>query len=352
MKRYRHLFEQVCSLDNLHLAYLKARRGKQGRRSVNLFTFHLERELISLRDELLNGTYIPGAYRQFTVYESKRRLISAAPFRDRVLHHAICNILEPIFEKTFIYDSYACRLGKGQHSALRRLREFLRNNKYVLKGDIARYFPSIDHEILLNLLARKICDDKLLDLLSLIISQSPRELDVPIWCSGDDLFAQLRPHGLPIGNQTSQFFANIYLNPFDHFVKEELREKCYLRYVDDFVILSNDKSHLHEIKEKARQFLEGLRLKLHYNKTQVSPAKDGIDWLGYRVFPTHVKVRKSNVHLFKRRLKRMMLSYSRGELNAEDVRIRIQSWLAHASHADSYNLRSYLMATTFFVREG
>ena len=162
MKRHKHLFESVCSLENLHLAYLKARRGKQKRHAVEAFTFHLESELLKLRDGLLNGTYTPGAYRQFTVYESKKRLISAAPFRDRVVHHAVCNSIEPIFEPTFIYDSYACRVGKGQHAALQRLRQFLRQNRYVLRGDVTRYFPSIDHEILLNLLARKIGDKRLL----------------------------------------------------------------------------------------------------------------------------------------------------------------------------------------------
>jgi len=350
MKRYKNLFESVCSLENLHLAYLKARRGKQTRWAVEDFTFHLEGELLQLRDELLNGTYTPGPYRQFTVYESKKRLISAAPFRDRVIHHAICNIIEPIFEATFIYDSYACRVGKGQHAALQRLRKFLQQNRYALRGDIARYFPSIDHEILFHLLARKIGDKRLLNLLATIIAHSPPEVGEPVWFPGDELFAPLRPHGLPIGNQTSQFFANVYLNPFDHFVKENLREKYYLRYVDDFAILSNDKAHLHEVKAIAKTFLTDFRLRLHENKTQVFPATNGIDWLGYRVFPNHVRIRKSNVHRFKRRLRRMQEAYRKGEMSVKEIGIRIQSWLAHAGHADSYHLRRNLMAKTVFVR--
>lgn len=352
MKRYKHLFDDVCALENLHLAYLKARKGKQGRPEVAAFTFHLESELLRLRDELRDGTYQPGPYRQFVVYEAKRRLISAAPFRDRVVHHAVCNVIEPIFEPTFIHDSYACRVGKGQHAALARLREFLRSNRYVLKGDLVRYFPSVDHKILLDLLARKIGDPRVLDLLAVIIAHSPPEAAAePVWFAGDDLLAPLRPHGLPIGNQTSQFFANVYLNPFDHFVKETLREKSYLRYVDDFVVLGNDKGRLHEVKAAAREFLAGLRLRLHERKTQVFPAKEGTDWLGYRVFPTHVRVRKSNVHRFKRRLRRMQAAYARGEMGLEEVQQRVVSWLGHAAHADSYRLRAQVMARAVFQRE-
>jgi retron-type reverse transcriptase len=377
MKRYKHLFEYICSLENLHLAYLKARRGKQDRPAVERFTFHLEGNLLRLRDELVGAgvsagpSYVPGPYRQFTVYESKRRLISAAPFRDRVVHHAICNVIEPIFDATFIYDSYACRVGKGQHAALRRLQEFLRHNRYALKGDVARFFPSIDHEILLKLLARKIGDEKLLHLLAVIITHSPEEIregeaptgwqrrTAPTVGFGRSLTfpfppisteTLLRPHGLPIGNQTSQFFANVYLNPFDHFIKETLREKYYLRYVDDFVVLSNDKAHLHKVKEEAREFLMELRLRLHENKTQVFPATQGTDWLGYRVLPTHVRVRKSNVHRFKRRLKRMQEAYAQGEMTLSEVRERLCSWLAHAAHADSYRLRQQLMVQAVFVQ--
>ncbi len=360
MKRHKHLFEEICSLENLHLAYLKARKGKQSKPAVEAFTFHLESELLKLQQGLSSETYLPGQYRQFHVYESKKRLISAAPFRDRVVHHAICNVIEPIFDTTFIYDSYACRVGKGTHAAVKRFREFLKRNRtskaarstnsYVLKCDIARYFPSIDHQILLNLLGRKIADERVMRLLSVIISHSPPEDGEPVWFPGDDLLAPLRPRGLPIGNQTSQFFANVYLNPFDHFVKETLRGKYYVRYVDDFVVLGNDKKRLHEVKEAMKEFLFGLRLRLHDNKTQVFPAKEGTDFLGYRIFPTHLRVRKSNVHRFKRRLKRLQAAYASGEITLEDVGNSIRSWLAHATHADSYQLRRQLMSQAVFKK--
>jgi retron-type reverse transcriptase len=388
MKRYKHIFEEIYSLENLHLAYLKARKGKQSKPAVEAFTFHLESELLKLQQELSSETYVPGPYRQFHVYESKKRLISAAPFRDRVVHHAICNVIEPIFEATFIYDSYACRVGKGTHAAVQRFREFLKccsgakppnNTSYVLKCDIARYFPSIDHQILLELLGRKIADERVIQLLSVIIKHSPIEKhelkllshDVramteqagtpaeaygstekhePVWFPGDDLLAPLRPHGLPIGNQTSQFFANVYLNPFDHFVKETLREKYYLRYVDDFLVLGNDKTRLHEVKVAMKEFLLGLRLRLHENKTQLFPATEGTDFLGYRIFPTHLRVRKSNVHRFKRRLKRLQTAYASGEITLGDVENSVRSWLAHATHADSYQLRRQLMSQAAFKK--
>ena len=204
---------------------------------------------------------------------------------------------------------------------------------------------------------RKIGEEKLLHLLTVIIAHSPPETDEPVWfpdhgLAGTPVLTEtpLRPHGLPIGNQTSQFFANAYLNPFDHFIKETLRENYYLRYVDDFVVLSNDKEHLHKVREAAREFLMGLRLRLHENKTQVFPDTQGTDWLGYRVFPTHVRVRKSNVHRFKRRLKRMQEAYAQGDMTLSEVGERLRSWLAHAAHADSYRLRQQLLAQATFVQ--
>ena len=351
MKRFKQLFDEVCSLETLHLAFLKARKGKRDRHEVASFTFHLDQELVRLRDELLSETYVPGPYRQFVVHESKKRLISAAPFRDRVVHHAVCHVSEPIFERSFIYDSYACRAGKGQHRAVRRFGRFLRGSRFVLKGDVRRYFPSIDHQILLKLLGRKVGDERLLRLMETIIAASPVERDEPVWFAGDDLLSPLRPHGLPIGNQTSQFFANVYLDPLDHFVKEELREHCYLRYCDDVVVLGNDTGRLHEVKAAVREFLAGLRLRLHRDKTQVFPAGQGTDFLGYRIFPTHVRVRKANVHRFKRRLRRMQRAYAGGEMPLDRVAASVRSWLAHAAHADSYRLRQVVLAGAGFVRE-
>jgi retron-type reverse transcriptase len=228
MKIYRNLFESITSFENLWLASKKAQRGKRFKDSALRFNAELEKNLLQLKQELEEQTYHCGCYRQFYVQKSKKRLISAAPYRDRVVHHALCNIIEPIFDRTFIYDSYACRQGKGTHKAVERFSSFLRNpeNNYVLKCDIRRYFPSIDHRILLQAIKRKIACPKTLDLIDIII-ESGRSLNEPkdevLYFSGDELFTPIdRAKGIPIGNLTSQFFANVYLDRFDHWMKETM----------------------------------------------------------------------------------------------------------------------------------
>ena len=224
MKRVNGLWDKVTSLWNLAWAADKAACGKRSRPNVARFLFNLENELCQLEDELRAWTYTPGGYVTFMVYEPKPRLISAAPFRDRVVHHALCRHLEQVFEPTFISDSYACRRWKGTHAALDRFTDFSRCNRYVLKCDVRKFFPSIDHQILKDLVARKIKDTGVLWLVDRIIDGSNPQEPVSAWFPGDDLFTPSeRRRGLPIGNQTRQFSANVYLNPFDHFVKEVLR---------------------------------------------------------------------------------------------------------------------------------
>jgi len=343
----------VVSFENLYIAYLRASKGKRFKPDVDRFSYNLETELIQLEKELLDGSYQPGKYHQFMIHEPKERLISAAPFRDRVLHHAIHQVIESIFDRQFIYDSYACRLGKGTHRAVRRFKEFIKHNSYVLKCDIQKYFPSIDHEILINLIGKRIKDERLMDLIIKIISSRPPEplSEEPQWFAGDDLFSSLdRPRGIPIGNLTSQFFANIYLHELDSFVKHKLREKYYIRYVDDFVVLGNDKVHLHDVKEQIRGFLQTLRLRLHPKKCNVFPVRVGTDFLGYRIYPTHSRIRKENVRRFVIRTKRLQRDYSYGRIPLDKVRSSIHSWLGHAKHADSYRLRSRLLRRFAFVR--
>jgi retron-type reverse transcriptase len=223
MKRYGNLYLQITDFGNLVLAARQAQKGKRFRENVLQFNYNLESELAKIKYELESKTYQPGRYKTFEICEPKRRLISAAPYRDRVVHHALCNIIVPIFEKTFISDSYANRLGFGTHRALYRFTNFARSNSYILQCDIKKYFPSINHEILKFLLRRKLkCQDTLWLLDTIIDSSNPQE-SVIDYFPGDDLLSPLQPNkGLPIGNLTSQFFANVYLNSLDHFVKEEL----------------------------------------------------------------------------------------------------------------------------------
>ena len=315
------------------------------------FFFDLEPNLLRLSRELKEKTYRPGRYRSFLIHDGKTRLISAAPFRDRVVHHALVAVLEPIFERCFIHDSYANRVGKGTHKAVDRFTHYSRRFKYVLKCDVRQFFPSVDHGVLSGLIRRKIKDPDVMWLVEAILAGWRHLAGGPVYFPGDDLFSPFqRPRGLPIGNLTSQFWANVYLSPLDHFVKETLGCKGYVRYMDDFVLFHNDKTRLWSWRGQIMKLLAGLRLQLHENKAQVWPVSCGTDFLGYMVFPDHRRVRRNNVVRFRRRMKQMQEEYGRGLWKPEDVTIRIQSWLAHAAHADSYGLRKKLMKGMTFSR--
>ena len=235
------MYQQVYSFENLFAAYRAARQGKRSRPEVAAFEFNAEEELFALRDELRDKAYRPGPYDSFYIHEPKRRLISAAPFRDRVVHHALCQVIEPLFERRFIHDSYANRVGKGTHRALDRCQEFARQHRYVLPFDVRQFFPSMDHAILWNVLEQVIADPEVMWLIDRILASGIGVLSEEYtmqWFPGDDLLAAARPRGLPIGNLTSQFWANCYLDPLDQFIKRELKCRAYLRYVDDSLLLS------------------------------------------------------------------------------------------------------------------
>lgn len=317
MKRIGNLWPELSSFENLYLAYRTARLGKRGQSVVQQFESRRENELAQLRDELIEGRYVPGAYRTFILHDTKPRMISASPFRDRVIHHAFCNVIEPIFERCFIHDSYASRVGKGTHSAIRRYQNFACEYQYVLKCDIRLFFPSIDHEILLAQLARKIKDPDVLALARLIIGHSNRQVAVPGLFPGDDLFTgHERRRGLPIGNQTSQFFGNVYLNALDHFIQETLHRKAYLRYVDDFVVLGDSPAELAEVRDAIEVFLRGLRLWLHPRKRVISRVEDGVRLLGFRVWPRRIELTRESVLKFRRRMRRYQRWFDDGRLTA------------------------------------
>jgi len=341
-KIHNHLYRQIISFDNLYLAYRAAARGKRGQPNVAAFEFDLEANLLQLQKELWLQTYRPGPYYNFRIYDPKPRLISAAPFRDRVVHHALVRVIEPIFERSFIADSYANRVGKGTHRALDRCQEFARRYRYVLQCDVRQFFPSIDHAVLGGILTRKIGDQDVMWLVDRILESGvgvlSEEYEIAYF-PGDDLFAAARPRGLPIGNLTSQFWANCYLNPLDHFVKRELRCKGYLRYVDDFLLFSNDKRQLWAWKREVVMFLARLRLTLHERESTVYPVTNGIPFLGFRVYPTHRRLKRANGVAFVRRLRRLQRSLAQGDVIYEEVDRRVQGWIAHAAHGDTYRLR-------------
>jgi retron-type reverse transcriptase len=256
VKTYNRLFNKIVSFENLLSAARKAQKGKRFKKATALFNLNLEKELLRLQEELNQGTYRHGGYYDFFIYDPKQRLISAAPYRDRVVHHALCNVIDPIFDRTFIFDSYACHNGKGTHKAVDRYTAFARKNKYVLKCDIKKYFYSIDHQILMAAVKRKIRCKKTLNLIREIVS-SRKDAGIIDYFAADDLFTPyLRKRTIPIGNLTSQFFANVYLNGFDHFVKQQLKCRHYIRYVDDFVALGNSKAQLYKIKARMQEYLD------------------------------------------------------------------------------------------------
>ncbi len=302
------------------MAYMQARKHKQYRSCILKFSRSLEENILLLQSDLYTDNYTHGTYREFIVHDSKKRTIKAAPFRDRVVHHAVCNVIEPLFERTFMYDSYACRKGKGTHSAIKRLRCFIQSlttkirgeseeKIFCLKCDIKKYFDSVDHTILLSLLSKQINNIRVMKVCEIIIRSVP--------------------FGIPIGNLTSQLFANIYLNELDQYIKRVLREKYYIRYMDDFIILGTDRKKLEHIKERIRSFLyTTLKLILHPNKSTVfSLMPNGIDFLGYRVFTHHIELRRSTVRRWKKKFKK---------LPPESQQEAIRNWRGYTKHAWSW----------------
>jgi len=353
MKTYKHLYPTVVSFENLYLAYKGAARGKRGQPNVAAFDLNLEDNLFQLQRELQARTYCPAAYYSFYIHDPKHRLVSAALFRDRVVHHALVRVIEPIFERSFIADSYANRTGKGTHRALDRAQFFARRYRYVLQCDVRQFFPSVDHTVLRGILARKLADRDAMWLVDRIVDSGVGVLSEAydmVWFPGDDLWAAGLPRGLPIGNLTSQFWANCYLNPFDHFVKRVLRCKGYVRYVDDMLLFSDDKAQLWAWKRAVRDFLAGLRLALHERESTVYPVSNGIPFLGFRVYPTHRRLKRPNGLAFARRLRRSCAAVARGEMTHEELGRRVQGWIAHAAHGDTYRLRRSLLSAALIPR--
>jgi retron-type reverse transcriptase len=260
------------------------------------------------------------------------------------VHHALMNVLGPVLERGMIFDSYANRAGKGTHAALDRFTHFARRNRYLLHGDIRLYFPSIDHEILKRLLERRVKCGPTLELAARIIDGSNPQVDAVAYFPGDDLFTpHERRRGLPIGNLTSQWLANFYLDGLDHFVQERLRPRGYLRYVDDFVLFADDKRSLHAARDSISRHLEGLRLRLHETKTFVAPARAGCRFLGFVVTPWVRKLRAENVRAFRRRLR--AAGWRPGDAMEPDGELgrSVSAWVAHAAHGSTWRLRRRLL---------
>ncbi|MCO5189471.1 MAG: reverse transcriptase domain-containing protein [Anaerolineae bacterium] len=345
MKTYRHLYPQLCSWENLYRAWRKARKGKRGKPAAATFEFDLETNLVTLHRDLIAKQYQPGAYHSFYIHEPKRRLISAAPFRDRVVHHALCNVIEPIFERSFIYDSYANRVGKGTHRALDRCQQYSRRFRYYLQCDVQQFFPAIDHTILRDILARKIADPDVMWLIDQILLSGRGVLSEQYamrWFAGDDLLAVHRPRGLPIGNLTSQFWANCYLNELDHFIKRELGCRGLVRYVDDFILFHDEKGALWMWRDQIETKLAALRLTMHPN-AQPRPVTEGIPFLGFVIYPTHRLVKRRKVVHYRRRLHNLVAAYNEEEVGQDQVQASVRGWINHVRYGDTWRLRQAVL---------
>ncbi|HEU4328810.1 MAG TPA: reverse transcriptase/maturase family protein [Roseiflexaceae bacterium] len=346
-KTVRGLWPELVSFGNLWAAYGAARRGKRARPAVAAYELDAETRLLRLQERLNDGSYQPGAYRTFAIHEWKRRLVSAAPFEDRIVHHALCRQIEPIWEARFIHDSYACRRGKGTLAALDRAQHFARGHAYVLPLDIRAFFPAIDHAILLDLLRRHLGDRRVLELCARLLAGGRdvlAEAAPAALFPGDDLFALLRPRGLPIGNLTSQFWANVYLHPLDLFIKQELRCRAYLRYCDDLLLFADDKITLHGWRTAIVERLAGLRLTIHEQRAQPAPVAGGFPFLGWVVTPARRRLRRRNVVRFRRRYRARLAAYAAGTLSGERLRATVMGWIGSVQHGSTTGLRRAILS--------
>lgn len=335
------IWDKVIDFGNLYFAYRAAGHGKRYRREALCFSKDLEENLIILQNELIWEMYKPIPFRQFCVFEPKRRLISAPAFRDRVVHHALVQIIEPYFERRFISESFACRKGLGTHAAMKHVVQCCRAAKrrwgsyYVLKCDIHKFFPSINHDVLKRAIRRTISDPKVIHLLNIII----------------DSF-EPAGRGIPIGALTSQLLANVYLDQLDHFIKDECGVKYYARYVDDFLIIHNEKKYLKEMLIKIDIFVsEKLDVSLN-PKTGIFPGRHGIDFCGYRIWPAYVKPRKATIKRAKRRFKKMAKTYQKSPKILERAHQSIQSFLGYIHYCSGYKTTESVLKRAVFKASG
>lgn len=319
------LWAELTSFENLYAAFQGARHGKRYRLEVMRYAANLEENLINLQNHLLWRSWTPGRQREFTVREPKLRAIQAPPFEDRVLHHALVQVVEPLFERRFIHDSYACRRDKGVQRAVKRVQHFLRiarrnwgDDVYVLKADISRYFASILHPVLMREVEQVISDQDVLWIWRQILTGYGHENGL----------------GLPVGALTSQLGANIVLNRLDHIAKDHMGIRFYARYMDDFIAVLPDKATAQSVLRELRTTVHSLGLELN-PKTAIHPWQRGVDFCGYRTWPTHILPRKRNIKRARRDFRRLMCQYFVGEVDLPHVRQRVASFVAYAKHCDA-----------------
>lgn len=346
MKVRHSIYPKLITKENIFRGYKEFLIGKKKKKDVILYDSLKEDNLNKLEEKLVNKTYLPGKYTQFYVRDPKTRIIHKASVEDRVVHHIVSTFLEQLFEPTFIYHSYACRKNKGTHKGVIALQKMAikesRNNTracWVLKCDISKFFASINHKILIEILSRRIEDVNFLNLLEKIINSfySDKTIDLNI------------KKGIPIGNLTSQLLSNVYLNKLDQFVKHKLKVKYYLRYADDFVFISSDRQYLLDLVIEIKEFLcNELDLELHPNKIVLRKFTSGVDFLGYIIFPKYILPRTKTKRRLLKKIKRKVKQFKNGEITKESLNQTIQSYYGFLIHANTYKFKMELQNLIWF----
>ena len=332
-KRVGFLYDDLSSWSNLYLAYKKACRHKKSKAETAEWMYHCEKNLFELRAELKEHCYQPQPYRYFMIREPKQRVISVAAFRDRVVHHALVNIIEPFFEAMFIKDSYATRKNKGLHLAVRAAQNYAGKYQWYMKLDIEQFFASVDHAILLGLIRRKIKDEEVLSLCATILGNQTESMKGYGICPGNGA------KGLPVGNLTSQFFANIYLHKLDRYIKQQLGVSAYVRYMDDFILFSNESETLKQALASIDAFLsQYLDLKIKTKSVQINRTQNGIPFLGYRIFPKLLRLRRENLQRCVKGIVKTEMSFTNGEIEAETLYQSTRSRMGFIGFANSNHL--------------
>jgi len=347
------MYKRICEFKNLLSAYQEARKCKRYKKNIVDYGFFLESNLLKLQRELITEAYMPSSYICFTVFDPKTRKVAAPAFRDRVLQHSLVSQIESLFDSKFIYDSYACRKNKGTHFGQKRIKKFLQATRsiygkdttiYCLQMDIGKFFASVSWDVLISIMNRTIPCEKTKKLIEKIVT-SHRCFDI----NGNYIKAPyeiVNPdarRGLPIGNLTSQLFANIYLNKLDHFVKEILRVKWYARYMDDFLIIHPDRNYLKEMRDTIKNFLEyELKLAFHPKKVIIQNVKDGLPFVGYLIFYDHVLIRGSTLLRMRRRLKKRRTKCME-EHDDKSLKATLSALRGHLQHANAYRLQKNLL---------
>lgn len=322
MKRVNHLLPLITDMDNLRLAFWKAGKGKRHAANVLAYQNELEENLWQLRQQIQRAQVQVGEYRYFTIYEPKQRQICAAAFGEQVLHHTLMNVCHPYFDRKLIYDTYACRKGKGTYAALDRAQAYTRRYAWFLKLDVKQFFASIHHDVLKRQLARVFKELQLLSMFYQVI----------------DSFSSEENRGLPIGNLTSQYFANHYLSSLDHYIKQELRIPAYVRYMDDLVLWSHEKGELLAAKQAIEQYVSN-SLRLALKAPQLNRTRLGLPFLGYRLFPFHRRLLQKSKVRFLRKAQNSYQRWAEGCWTAQQAQDHLLPLLAFTQHANAEGLR-------------